>query len=201
MNPSADPAVIHVVEDDAAVRDSLCALLRAHGQPARPSADAEAFLDGFDPAEPALMILDLRLPGMGGEALQAHLAEIAPALPVIVVTAHGDVPAAVRAMRAGAVDFIEKPASADCLLAAVRRARALVRGPAPAALPKAVLRARLGKLTPREREVLALLVEGRLNKEIGAALGISQRTVEVHRARIREKMQARGVADLIRMLG
>ncbi len=192
---------VYVVEDDEGVLNSLCALLAAHGHPTVPCRSAEAFLQVFDPALPACMVLDLRLPGMSGIELQAHLVSLGVTLPVVVVTAHGDIRIAVQAIRSGAIDLIEKPARAEDLLDAIGSCCEIVRNKAPAEIPKKIVADRLSRLTAREREVLGHLLNGKLNKEIGAALGISQRTVEVHRARIREKMQARGIADLIRMLG
>ena len=198
--PDSAPC-IYVVEDDEAVLSSLCALLESHGYATVPCRSAEAFLQVFDPAVPACMVLDLRLPGMSGMELQAHLATLGLTLPIVVVTAHGDIRIAVQAIRSGAVDFIEKPARADELLDAIRSSCDTLGNQAPAEIPRKIVADRLAKLTAREREVLGHLLDGKLNKEIGAELGISQRTVDVHRARIREKMQARGIADLIRMLG
>lgn len=192
---------IYVVEDDAAVARSLCALLDAHGHSTIPFGSAEAFLSQFDPRLRACLILDLRLPGVTGLQLQAQLNDMKVAIPIIVVTAHGDVSIAVQAMRAGAIDFIEKPAEETRLLEAIEMARATLFDRKPPDVPKKVIADRLSKLTEREREVLNHLLLGKLNKEIAITLGVSQRTVEVHRARIREKMQARGVADLIRMIG
>jgi len=122
-------------------------------------------------------------------------------IPIIVVTAHGDVPIAVQVMRNGAIDFIEKPTEAGRLLEAIELAGGLLANRAPSELPKKIIADRLAKLTDREKEVLRHMLEGKLNKEIAAELGISRRTIEVHRWRIREKMQVRGIADLIRILG
>lgn len=197
-----DAAVlVYVVEDDAAVLRSLCALLAAHGHMPVPCESAEAFLARYDPQRKACLILDVRLPGMSGMKLQARLSHMGVDLPIIIVTAHGDVPMAVQAMRAGAIDFIEKPTEPDRLLDAVDLAGDMLANRAPPELPKKIVAQRLARLTDREREVLGHMLKGRLNKEIAAELGISQRTIEVHRARIREKMQVRGIADLIRILG
>ncbi len=201
LTETTEPFLIHVVEDDPAVLKSLCALLESHGYETVPSRSAEEFLKLFDPTQKAALVLDLRLPGMSGMQLQKHLGELGISVPIIVVTAHGDVPVAVKAMRAGAIDFIEKPAQAAQLLEAVRWAGGLLSGQAAPDVPRKIIADRLSKLTEREHEVLKHLLQGRLNKEIAAELDISQRTVEVHRARIRDKMQARGIADLIRMLG
>lgn len=192
---------IYVVEDDNSVLNSLCALLTAHGWVAIPCETAEHFLKIFQPDQKACMILDLRLPGMSGLQLQAHLNELTINLPIIVVTAHGDVPMAVEAMRAGAIDFIEKPAQESQLLEAIYSASGLLFNRAQPIVPQTIVADRLAKLTDREQEVLRHLLQGKLNKEIAAELSVSQRTIEVHRARVREKMQARGIADLIRMVG
>lgn len=192
---------IYVVEDDDAVLKSLCALLSSHGHSTIPCTSAEHFLQVFDPAIKACMILDLRLPGMSGIQLQNHLIENGIPIPIVVITAHGDVPVAVKSMRAGAVDFIEKPASVEQLLDAVGMVSALLFNRQPPIVSKKIIASRLEKLTDRERDVLDQLLLGKLNKEIANELDVSQRTIEGHRSRIREKMHARGVADLIRMLG
>lgn len=192
---------VYVVEDDVSVLKSLCALLAAHGIDTIPCASAEHFLQVYDPATRACMILDVRLPGMSGIQLQSHLHDNGIVIPIIVITAHGDVSIAVKAMRAGAIDFIEKPASEAQLLDALNTASGMLFNRQSAVLSKKVVASRLEKLTDREREVLDHLLTGKLNKEIASALDVSQRTVEGHRSRIREKMHARGIADLVRMLG
>lgn len=195
------PFSIYVVEDDEAVLKSLCALLKAHKYQTIPCPTAEHFLEIYDPDLKAIMILDLRLPGMSGPQLQTHLTDNGINLPIIIVTAHGDVPIAVQAMRAGAVDFIEKPAQEDHFLDAIKTASELLFNKQPPSISKKIVADRLAKLTDREREVLHHLLLGKLNKEIASELDVSQRTVEGHRSRIREKMHARGIADLIRMVG
>jgi len=192
---------IYVVEDDDAVLNSLCALLQAHGHETIACPTAEHFLKIFEPDRRACMILDLRLPGMSGTQLQGHMTENGFSLPIVVITAHGDVPIAVKAMRAGAIDFIEKPASESQILNALETAAGLLFNRQPTVVSKQIVASRLAKLTERERDVLDHLLLGKLNKEIANALSVSQRTVEGHRSRIREKMHARGIADLIRMLG
>ena len=191
---------VYVVEDDGPVLASLCALLNAHGYETIACETAEHFLKVFDADRKACLLLDLRLPGMDGIDLQIHLNEIGARLPIVVVTAHGDVQLAVRAMKAGAIDFIEKPPQADQLLDAVRVAGDILSNRPPPQVPRNVVAERMAKLTDREHEVLQHLILGKLNKEIAEELGISQRTIEVHRSRIREKMQARGISDLIRMM-
>lgn len=198
--PVSAPICIYVTDDNVSVLKSLCALLSSHGYETIACDSAEDFLVKYDKSRSACLLLDLRMPGMSGSELQVHLNEIGARLPTIVVTGHGDVPAAVKAIKGGAIDFIEKPVPEDQLLAAIEAARdVLAHRPAPT-FPANVVAERLAKLTDREREVLDHLVQGKINKEIAGEFGISQRTVEVHRARIREKMDARGIADLIRML-
>lgn len=162
---------------------------------------AETFLETFDRNEPSVLVLGLNLPGLNGLELQAYLNEINASTPVIFVTENANVSVAVQALRAGAYDFIEDPSDCDRVLDSVRETLTVVacrQLPLPS---KTVVAQRLGKLTEREREVLSHLLEGKMNKEIANALGVSRRTIEVHRARIREKMQARGIADLLRMMG
>jgi two-component system, LuxR family, response regulator FixJ len=196
----ADDFLIYVVDDDAAVLRSLALLLQSHGFAVEPAASAAAFLERFDPERRACLLLDLRMPGMDGAELQRRLVDEGHRLPIIILTGHGDVPAAVRAMKQGAIDFIEKPVDEAHLLAAIGEARAVLTNRPRRSVSREVVAERLARLTAREREVLDHLVLGRLNKEIAEALGISQRTVEIHRARIREKMEARGISDLIMML-
>jgi two-component system, LuxR family, response regulator FixJ len=196
----AEDFLIYVVEDDPPVLRSLSMLLRSHGFSVEPCDSAETFLHRFDPQRRACLLLDLRMPGMGGVELHQRLVAGGSRLPVIVLTGHGDVPAAVQAMKMGAIDFIEKPAREEHLLQAIDEARAVLTNRPRRTVPREVVAERLARLTAREREVLDHLVLGRLNKEIAVALGISQRTVEIHRSRIREKMEARGISDLIMML-
>lgn len=191
---------VYVVDDDPSVLRSLCALLNAYGHATEGFESAEAFLAGFDAARPACLLLDLRMPGMSGLDLQRHLAETGVRLPIIMITGHGDVPAAVKAIRAGAIDFIEKPGSEAQILAAIEAAADVLANRPQPSIPRDVVSTRLARLTEREREVLDHLVQGKINKEIARDLRISQRTVEIHRARVRAKMEARGLSDLIRML-
>ena len=193
----ADPILI--VDDDADVRDSLRALLESAGFDVRDFDSAKAILadGGLDQA--ACLIADIRMPDMDGLALQEELAHRKIGLPVIIVTGHGDVPLAVRAMRAGAVDFIEKPFDDELLLQSIKQALALrkeSRGQASLAQTAA---ARIGLLTERERQVLECLVAGKPNKVIAYELDISPRTVEIHRAHVMEKMQAKSLSDVVRL--
>ncbi|MEM7422752.1 MAG: response regulator [Pseudomonadota bacterium] len=191
---------VFVVDDDPGVLRSCTILLAAHGYEAVACASAEAFMETFDPDIHACVLLDIHMPGMTGLDLQALLNQRGIKVPIIILTGRGDVPAAVRAVKAGAIDFIEKPADAGQLVAAIEEARNVSRNAPRRSVPEAEVERRLSRLTAREREVLDHLVLGRINKEIAETLGISQRTVEIHRARVREKMQAQGISDLIQML-
>ena len=191
--------VVYVVDDDASIRDSLALMLGLGGYATRLFADAESFLAAFDPRWSGCVVADLRLPGLSGVDLQARVRERGSAIPFVIITAHGDVPAARAAFRAQAVDFIEKPFEDAQLRAASDTAFALE----SARLGQAELRRadadRLARLTPREREVLEHAVEGKHAKEIAVALGISPRTVEVHKTRIMEKLEVRNIAELVRL--
>lgn len=191
---------VYVVDDDLSVRTSLCALLTAHRYDAAAFASAEEFLDEPELGTGLCAFIDLRMPGLSGVELQKLLGERGIALPIVILTAYGDVPLAVEAMKAGAIDFIEKPATEAQLLGALEAAGNRLANRPQAAIPHGVISERLGRLTTREREVLDHLILGMTNKHIADELGISQRTIEIHRARIREKMEARGLADLIRMM-
>jgi FixJ family two-component response regulator len=186
---------IYIVDDDASVRDSLALLLSLRGYATLVFANAEDFLGALRPDWSGCVVADIRMPGMSGLELQARLQQHAPALPVIVITAHGDVTAARQAFLAQAVDFIEKPFDADQLIAAIERA--LAGQPAPG-IPAPAARGR-GELTEREREVMQLLIQGVHNRHIAEQLGISPRTVEVHRARVLHKVGAGSVIELARL--
>ena len=191
---------VFVVDDDPGVLDALGLLLRSDGLRSLGFASAAAFLEAYDPDVPGCLILDLRMPEMSGAELQSRLRSMDSDLPVIFVTAHGDVPTAVSAMKAGAVDFIQKPFTDEKLLDKVHQALELdVRRRRERAGLEAI-RGHLESLTPREREVLALVVEGKHNKNIARALGISQRTVEAHRARLMHKMDASSVPSLVKQV-
>lgn len=192
-------AMVHIVDDDAGVRESLGFLLETAGLTVRGYASAAAFLEVIAPDQTGCLMTDVRMPGMDGLALQQCLAERGSTLSVIVMTAHGDVPMAVRALKGGAVDFLEKPFDNNELLQAVHHALATSTKAAEDAVAIRAATARLGRLTAREKDVLHGLVAGRGNKEIGNDLGVSPRTVEVHRARVMEKMSAGSLPDLIRL--
>lgn len=200
MTSAAGTTTVYLVEDDESVLSSLGALLSSHGYNAIGCASAEAFLACFEPSSPSVVLLDLRLPGMSGMELQSHLSESRIHLPIIILTAHGDLPIAVAAMRAGAYDFIEKPAEPARILESLDQAVGVLSKQTAPGPSKQLVVERLAKLTDREREVLDLLLQGKLNKEVADELGVSRRTIEVHRSRIREKLHARGIADLIRMM-
>lgn len=191
---------VFVVDDDQEVRDALQLLMESVGLAVETYPSASDFLAGFDPQRPGCIILDVRMPGMGGLDLQARLAEHQLYPPIIIITGHGDVPMAVRAVQAGAVDFIEKPFNDQALLDAVHRAIERDAEQRGAASRLADIQERYGRLTPREKEVLGLVVAGKRNKVIAVDLGVSQSTVEAHRARVMEKMEADTLSDLMRMM-
>ncbi len=190
---------VYIVDDDEAARDSLAVLLETQGYAAAGFASAHAFLAAAPALPPGVLVADIRMPGMDGLELQQRLDEQALFFPTIVVTGHGDVPLAVRAMKAGAIDFIAKPFAADAILAAITAGLARLSAPQPRAAPAAAATARLAALSPREREVLRGLVAGLPNKAIAYDLAISPRTVEVHRARVMQKMQANSLSELVRL--
>lgn len=196
---SQEPKVF-IVDDDQEVREAIELLMRSVGLAARGFDSARSYLEQFDPALPGCLILDVRMKGMSGLDLQEQLAERPLHPPVIVITGHGDVPMAVRAVKAGAVDFIEKPFNDQTLLDAVHRAFQQDAENRGQASRLADINERLGRLTPREREILEQVVAGKRNKVIAADLGISQSTVEAHRAKVMEKTAARSLSDLMRMM-
>ncbi len=196
----APEATVFVVDDDAGVLDAVRLLLRSVGLPSAGYASGREFLAAHDPEAPGCLVLDLRMPGMSGIELQGRLLEMGSEIPIIFVTAHGDVPTAVEAVKAGAVDFIQKPFQDQKLLDKVHQALALDARTREVRRQRREIRRRMEDLTPREAEVLSLVVAGRLNKTIARELGISQRTVEIHRARVMEKMQARSVSELVQMV-
>jgi len=191
---------VHVIDDDAGVRDALRFLFESAGLPVRSYDSALAFIDQIGPHGAGCVLTDVRMPGVDGISLLRRLAELGLDLPVIVMTGHAEVPLAVQALKEGAVDFIEKPFDDDRLLTAVQAALEAGRRRRQEAAELDAISARLANLTPREREVLVGLVAGHPNKTIAYDLGTSPRTIEVHRARVMEKMQARSLADLVRMV-
>jgi FixJ family two-component response regulator len=198
-NPLPEPTVF-IVDDDQEVREAIELLLRSVGLRAESFPSAQGFLDRFDPERPGCLVLDVRMRGMSGLDLQQRLLEAPIHPPVIVITGHGDVPMAVRAVKAGAVDFLEKPFHDQALLDAVHRALEQDAERRGHASRLADIQDRLTRLTPREREILEQVVAGKRNKVIAIDFGISQSTVEAHRARVMEKMEAASLSDLMRMM-
>ncbi len=194
-----DPTLIYVIDDDDAVRDSLEALLLAEGYVVQGFGSAEAFLIEGKPLPAGCCLLDVRMPGKDGLTLLGELGDWSKTTPVVVMTGHGDVPMAVKAMKLGAVDFIEKPFDINAMLAAIRVALRASNTKVQKDAIDPDLARNIERLTPRERDVMEYLVAGCSNKEVGRELGISPRTVEIHRARLMEKMTADSLASLIRM--
>lgn len=192
-----DP-IIFVVDDDQAVRLSTEMLIRSMGLRVEAFESASEFLEDFDPQQPGCVILDIRMPGMSGLELQEHLNQIGAAIPVIFVTGHGDVPMAVRAMKLGAVDFIQKPFRDQELIDRVHSALDRDAQDRKEHKVRQKIQERVDLLTSREREVMHLVVEGQANKEIAFDLGLSPRTVEIHRSRVMSKMEASSLPDLVR---
>ena len=202
MRPNSNNArpTIFVVDDDSAVRDALKLLLRSVGQSVETFGSGQEFLEAYSEDRPGCLVLDIRMPGMSGLELQQKLNERHSILPIIFITGHGDVPMAVEAMQAGAVDFIQKPFRDQDLIDRINQALEKDGNNRAALGERNDIRHRLETLTPREREVLDLVVHGKANKVIAGDLKLSQRTVEIHRARVMEKMQASSLAHLVRMV-
>lgn len=192
----AEPCVF-VVDDDEAVRDGLCELFAAEGIPVRAFASAEEFVAAGVSDHPGCVVLDIQMPGMTGIELQSELVRQGAAIPIIVITGQGDVPKAVATLKAGAIDFIEKPFDPAALLQAVGQALDREGRARRISEEQRETEARLTTLSPRERQVLDLVVAGHSNKAIGAKLGISVRTVENHRAKLMDKMDCANVSSLI----
>lgn len=192
--------IVFVVDDDEAVRSSLRLLLKSVGLPATAYSSAQDFLANYDPQQPGCVVLDVRMPGMSGLELQQLLNIRGATVPVIFITGHGDIPMAVEAMQHGAFDFLQKPFRDQDLLDRVQRALEKDKATRAQLREKDRIRERLESLTPREREVLDLVAQGKPNKVMAADLGVSQRTVEIHRARVMEKMEASSLAQLVRMV-
>ncbi len=200
MTPQNDSTpTVFIVDDDAAIRFAMQALMDSVNLNHEIFASADEFLEKIAGQRPGCLVLDIRMPGLGGLELQEELIKRGNTLPIIFITGHGDVPMAVEAMQKGAVDFIQKPFRDQELLDRIREALATDEERREAQQHHAEVAHRLERLTNREREVFDLVVTGKPNKVIAYELGVSQRTVEIHRARVMEKMQARSLADLVKM--
>jgi two-component system, LuxR family, response regulator FixJ len=197
---TAQSPIVFIVDDDAAVRNSLRLLVKSVGHSAGVFVSAQEFLASYDPQQPGCLVLDVRMPGMSGLELQQQLNVRGAVIPVIFISGHGDIPMAVEAMQNGAFDFLQKPFRDQDLIDRIQRALEKDRENRAALGERARIRERLDSLTPREREVLDLVTSGKANKVMAADLGLSQRTVEIHRARVMEKMGASSVAQLVRMV-
>lgn len=195
----ADNLTVYIVDDDPSVRDALGLLLGVRGYRTAVFSSGEAFLQAWQPAWRGCLLLDIRMSGMDGLALQQELAAQGCRIPFIIMSGHGDVGMARAAFKADAVDFLEKPFDDGKLIAAIDEALSLARVEHSEQQRRSRHASLLGELTPREREVMALVVQGRHNREIGPALGISVRTVEVHKARLMGKLGVDNVADLVRI--
>jgi FixJ family two-component response regulator len=191
---------IFVVDDDPSVRKALTRLVRSAGYDVQAFASAREFLESeWDSQGPACLVLDVRMPGLSGIDLQRELQMANAILPIVFITGHGDIPMSVKAMRAGAVDFLPKPVKANELVGAIERALARAVRDYTEREEMEEIQSRLNSLTPREREVMALIVRGLLNKQVAFELGTVEKTIKVHRARVMEKMQVESLAELVRV--
>jgi FixJ family two-component response regulator len=191
--------LVFVVDDDISVRRSLGVLIRSIGLESEAFPSAQAFLDHPLPDRPCCLVLDLRLPGPSGLDLQLALLKRSRTIPIIFISGHGDVPITARAMKGGAIDFLSKPFNDQDLLDAVQRALAKDRLARAEAAERAVIERHVATLTPRERQVMLLVVRGLLNKQIAGELGAAEKTIKIHRGRMMQKMEAGSVAELVRM--
>jgi two-component system response regulator FixJ len=191
--------VVHIVDDDAAVRSALTFLMETEGLPATAYASAEEFLDNVNPATRGCLLLDVRMPGQSGLELQQALIQKQIALPIIIMTGYADVPMAVQAMKAGAFDFIEKPFDNERLVQQVHVCLQMSEQVQSKQVQHLAAEEKIGRLSRRERQVMEMLVQGHQNRAIADKLGISPRTVEIHRARVMEKLEAHSLSDVVRI--
>ena len=191
--------IVFIIDDDISVRDGISDLLRSVGLDAHTYGSTQEFVSSKRPDASGCIILDVRLPGRSGLDFQQTLRELGIRLPVIFITGHGDIPISVRAMKSGAIEFLTKPINEQQLLDAVQAGIELDRANRQDDALATELRARFDSLTPREREIMSLVVSGKLNKQIGFQVGLSEMTVKVHRSHVMQKMQAKSVVDLVRM--
>src|SRR6201998_3651138 len=199
VSPKNSVPIVFVVDDDISVRESLELLIRNEGWWVKTFASAQEFLDSPRPGLSCCLVLDVSLPGLDGLELQKRIALERTDIPIIFITGYGDVPKTVQAMKAGAVEFLTKPFDDEVLLTAIQQALARSRLALAQDAEMQELRNRYASLTPREREVMALVVSGLLNKQVGGELGISEITVKAHRGQVMQKMKANSVADLVKM--
>ncbi len=199
MTTDDTQSTVYIVDDDQAIRHAMELLMRSVGLSYEIFHSGDDFLSSYDSDRAGCLVLDIRMPGLGGLELQEKLNELGSTLPIIFITGHGDVPMAVEAMQKGAVDFIQKPFRDQDLLDRISDALKTDQERRSAREEKSSVQSRIEKLTNRERQVMDLVVTGKPNKVIAYELGVSQRTVEIHRARVMEKMEARSLADLVRM--
>ncbi len=192
--------MVFIVDDDDAVRESLAFLMKSVGLRAESFSSAQAFLDGYNPARAGCLVLDIRMPGMSGLELQDKLIQMGSILPVIFITGHGDVPMAVKAIKAGAADFVQKPFRDQELIDRIREVLEEDAHTRAEKLQRNEILRRMDTLTEREREVMEQVVDGKANKVVAIDLNVSQRTVEIHRANVMEKMKARSLAQLVRLV-
>ena len=191
---------VFIVDDDAAVRDALEMLVKSVGLSVKTFEHGQAFLDQYEPADAGCLVLDIRMPMMGGLELQQELRNRNSSLPIIFITGHGDIPMAVKAVKEGAMDFISKPFRDQELLDCIQRAIRDLDEKQDRNLFRSTITTNLAKLSPREKEVMDMVIEGKANKVIAMDLNLSERTVEVHRSHVMEKMQTRSLAKLVQMV-